>query len=629
MLLATISTAAGITLALNHPLWPMGMLVLLWCVFVLEFGVPGAWLLLVPACLPFMNFSIWTGWIAFEELDIVLLAALAGGYGRRVFFRDSASANTDSSWGLTHLLWYALAATGAVSLARGVADAGGWSFDWFAGYDHTLNSVRVFKSLGFALALWPLLVQQLREDSALAHRRFAWGMVIGLACVSLSVVWERAGFVGLWNFSSNYRTVALFWEMHVGGAAIDAYLALTVPFSVWALVTAKRPTIWVAAAALVLLVGYACLTTFSRGVYLAVLCALVLLAYLVHRQTDLTKPTRVRWHFMGGVALVILLGMEILAVLGGDSFMQQRIAKSGQDMGSRIKHWQHGVELLHSTPDWWLGKGLGRLPANYSASVEGENFSGDASLRAEIAESGNFNRFVTLRTPPNLNSLPGLYSLTQRVQLVHDSKKLLRMDVRVRDPVELAVQLCQRHLLYDRDCQWDTVHVEPREGDWQSLEVPLQGPPLVSDPGIPSRLLTFAVSVDTPGSEVDIDNLKLTDAMGQELQSNGDFSHQLAQWLPAAQFYFVPWHIDNLYLELLIERGWLGVLVFGTLVAWALGCTVWPRKSTNPTSPYLAAGLLGALVVGLVSSFLDVPRVALLFYLLPMMLIGCKNRTIK
>ena len=347
--------------------------------------------------------------------------------------------------------------------------------------DHTLNSVRVFKSLGFALALWPLLVQQLREDSALAHRRFAWGMVLGLACVSLAVVWERAGSVGLWNFSSNYRTVALFWEMHVGGAAIDAYLALAVPFSVWALVTAKRPTIWVAAAALVLLVGYACLTTFSRGVYLAVLCALVLLAYLVHRQTDLTKPTRVRWHFMGGVALVILLGMEILAVLGGDSFMQQRIAKSGQDMGSRIKHWQHGVELLHSTPDWWLGKGLGRLPANYSASVEGENFSGDASLRAEIAESGNFNRFVTLRTPPNLNSLPGLYSLTQRVQLVHDSKKLLRMDVRVRDPVELAVQLCQRHLLYDRDCQWDTVHVEPREGDWQSLEVPLQGPPLVSD----------------------------------------------------------------------------------------------------------------------------------------------------
>lgn len=607
----------------------MGMLVLLWCVVVLEWGVSGAWLLLVPASLPFMNFSPWTGWIVFEELDIVLLAVLAGGYGRQAFFHDSASPTANQRWGLRHALWCALAATSTVALCRGVTDAGGWSFDWFAGYGHVLNSFRVFKSLGFTLLLWPLLAQQLREDSALAHQRFAWGMVVGLACVSLSVLWERAGSVGLWNFSANYRTVALFWEMHVGGAAIDAYLALAVPFSVWALMAAKRPTLWVAAAALVLLVGYACLTTFSRGVYLAVLSALVLLAYLVHRLAHGAKPTRVRWRFMGGVALVILLGIEVLAVLSGGSFMQERIAKSGQDMGSRIKHWQHGIELLHSTPDWWLGRGLGRLPSNYSASVEGENFSGDASLRAVNVDGGGSNRFVTLHTPANLNDLSGSYALTQRVELLRDSEKLLSMDVRVQDPVELTVQLCQRHLLYDRDCQGATVRVEPREGAWQTLVVPLHGPSLVSDHRTPSRLLTFALSVDTPGGEVDIDNVRLTSALGQELLHNGDFSHQLAQWLPAAQFYFVPWHIDNLYLELLIERGWLGVLVSGTLIAWALARTVWKPRSTSLTPPYLAAGLLGGLIVGLVSNILDVPRVALVFYLLPMMLIGYKNRTIK
>lgn len=309
--------------------------------------------------------------------------------------------------------------------------------------------------------------------------------------------------------------------------------------------------------------------------------------------------------------------------------MQERIARSGQDMGSRIKHWQHGLELLHSTPDWWLGRGLGRLPSNYSASVEGENFSGDASLRAENVDGGGSNRFVTLHTPANLNDLSGSYALTQRVELLRDSEKLLSMDVRVQDPVELTVQLCQRHLLYDRDCQGATVRVESREGAWQTQVVPLHGPSLVSDHRTLSRLLTFALSVDTPGGEVDIDNVRLTSALGQELLHNGDFSHQLAQWLPAAQFYFVPWHIDNLYLELLIERGWLGVLVSGTLIAWALARTVWKPRSTSLTAPYLAAGLLGGLIVGLVSSFLDVPRVALVFYLLPMMLIGYKNRTIK
>lgn len=607
----------------------MGMLVLLWCVVVLEFGIPGTWLLLVPGCLPFMNFSPWTGWIAFEELDIVLLAVLAGGYGRWAFLRNSLSPAASARWGIFHALWCALAVNGALALSRGLTDAGGWSFDWFAGYSHALNSVRVFKSLGFAALLWPLLNQQLSEDFALAQRRFAQGMVLGVTSVSLSVLWERAGFVGLWNFTANYRTVALFWEMHVGGAAIDAYLAMATPFSVWALVIAKRPISWAAAALLILLVGYACLTTFSRGVYLAVLSSLLLLGYLVHRPGYQARATKVRWRVVGGLALVALLCVEVLAVLGGGSFMQQRIAKSGQDMSSRIKHWRHGVELLNSAPDWWLGKGLGRLPANYSAFVDGENFSGDVHFRAEKEVDGSLNGFVTLRTPSNLDDLPGLYALSQRVDLIRDSEHVLRMDVRVQDPVELTVQLCQRHLLYDRNCQGATVRVEAREGIWQSLEIPLRGLSLDSTLRIPSRLLALAVSVNSPGGEVDLDNLKLTGAMGQELLSNGGFSRQLAHWLPAAQSYFVPWHIDNLYLELLIERGWLGVFVFGTLVAWALWPAVWPHSLANPTSPYLAAGLWGALVVGMVSSFLDVPRVALVFYLLPTMLIGCKNRTIK
>ena len=42
---------------------------------------------------------------------------------------------------------------------------------------------------------------------------------------------------------------------------------------------------------------------------------------------------------------------------------------------------------------------------------------------------------------------------------------------------------------------------------------------------------------------------------GRPLLRNGDFDRGLAHWLPAAQSYFVPWHIDSLALESLIERG--------------------------------------------------------------------------
>lgn len=137
------------------------------------------------------------------------------------------------------------------------------------------------------------------------------------------------------------------------------------------------------------------------------------------------------------------------------------------------------------------------------------------------------------------------------------------------------------------------------------------------------------ISLDTAGSAADIDNVQLTNALGQELLGNGDFSQQLAQWLPVAQAYYVPWHIDNLYLELLIEWGLLGGTVVGALTAWGLVSAVWTRGPISPLRPYYAAGLFGALVVGLVSSVLDVPRVALAFFLLPMMLIECKNPQVK
>lgn len=39
---------------------------------------PTCWLLLVPALLPLLDFSPWTGWFYLDELDLMLLATAAG-----------------------------------------------------------------------------------------------------------------------------------------------------------------------------------------------------------------------------------------------------------------------------------------------------------------------------------------------------------------------------------------------------------------------------------------------------------------------------------------------------------------------------------------------------------------------
>jgi hypothetical protein len=60
-------------LAWRHPLAPAltALLLVLWSIAV--FLRPTAWLFLVPALLPVIDLAQWTGWLIFEEFDILLL----------------------------------------------------------------------------------------------------------------------------------------------------------------------------------------------------------------------------------------------------------------------------------------------------------------------------------------------------------------------------------------------------------------------------------------------------------------------------------------------------------------------------------------------------------------------------
>lgn len=625
LLLALANFFAGGVLAWHHPLWPAAAVLLFgaWC--LLAAWHPGLWLFVVPASLPVLNFSPWTGWLVFEEFDLLLLGALAGGYGRL-----SCSSHAGEGARIParlQVLAVLLGGFGLLSLYRGFADAGGYSFDWFAGYADALNSWRLFKSLGFALLFLPLLQQEVRASRLLASRRLAAGMVAGQAVVTLAILWERAAFPGLLDFATPYRTVALFWEMHVGGAAIDAYLALTAPFVAWAVLAARRPIPWMAAAVLAMLSAYACLTTFSRGVYLAVAASLVLLVVLRRtQQSDFNVRTffhtlgrRHRpegWRTRAGLLLLLALVAEVAAVMTAGSFMTSRLARTERDLGSRIAHWRHGLALLEGPSDWLLGKGLGRLPKNYATQVPQGKFSGDANRHDVQLPGSRTNAFVAVQGPGLLGKWGALYALTQRVSLSWRSGYRVRLEVRVQNKTAIYLALCERHLLYDGNCQTAFIHVTPVSGTWQTLAVSLQGPALTGGPWYAPRLGLFTLSVINANGVADIDNVSLTGPIPKELLENGHFVQGLAHWFPVAQRYFLPWHIDNLFLEVLIERGVVGLLLFLVLMMYALWHLMAGRVRSEALSPYLAAALFGVLAVGLVSSVMDVPRVAFLLHLL-------------
>ena len=629
--LGAAALIAAQTLAMHHPLWPMtaAAAVSLW--FVLTLWRPGLWLLVVPASLPLLNFSPWTGWLIFDEFDLLVLATLAGGYVRLACETQPATAKMPAPLApartlqLLITLALLLGASSVISLIRGFADAGINAPTLFQGYGDPLNSVRVSKSSFSVLLLLPLLLRQLKVSAKASAHHLAHGMLLGIGVTAAAVLWERAAYPGLLDFSLPYRTTALFWEMHVGGAALDAYLALATPFVAWLLWSARSPGRWALAAVLTLLCGYVCLTTFSRGVYLAVGVPLVVLGLVVWVKWLDLQPAWRSWRKVASAVLLLALLAEVIGVVGGGTFMKARLAASEDDAGSRMDHWSRGLSLVQTPAEWLFGVGLGRLPASYARFVEGGEFSGSV----QIVQAGSGLSAVKITGPRTMSQIGGLYALTQRVDIVPGVRYEVGLRVRALSAALLRLRVCELHLLYERRCQGATFDLRHQAANWQHLSFALDGPKLEPGAWYAPRMGVLHVSVLNAGGAVELTDIHLLAPGHPALLSNGNFAGGLAHWFPAARRYFLPWHIDNLYLETLIERGVFGVLTLVGVSGFALW-SLWSRGSREscprprplanelasayPITAFLAASLSGALLVGSVSSVMDVPRVAFLFF---------------
>ncbi|MGE5387099.1 MAG: hypothetical protein ACM3SV_14550 [Betaproteobacteria bacterium] len=659
LLIALLALAAVSTLAIFHPLAPISALIAVLACSALVFIVPSVWLFAVPALLPVMNFSPWSGWFAFEEFDLLLLATIAGGWARWGF--DGKTENPENAfldrWRMSRWILLGLLVWNLIALLRGLADAG-IGFDWFGSYENAMNSVRLAKPLFLMALLFPLLRRELLRNPVRSHNLYIAGMACGLAIEVLAVVWERLVYVGLLDFSSRYRATGLFWEMHVGGAAIDAYLVLCLPFALWMLLQAPTFMRWLMAATLALLAGYVCLATFSRSVYLAVLIEIVMiLGFAISRryspESRVNGAIALRWligaatifainvmslaYFGYGallsffaitlacifwarpmicwaglknwrsqgiavVAAVFLL--EIVAVGGGGTFMLGRLSTSEHDMGGRFDHWKNAAGLLDSSGKWLMGLGMGRSPAHRASEVAGEEFPGNFAVLAEKE-----NHFARITGPKDVR-LAGLFGLSQRLSIDRSSGLRVDADLRFSGDVDLYLKVCEKHLLYEIRCVSSVVQEKSNGPRWQHVSIPLEGRFEGKGSAYP-RLSFFTISVLGAAQAVDVDNLRLIDSEGRSLITNGDFTQNGARWFMTGTSYFLPWHVDNLWLEAVLEQGLVGLAFLGA----ALALSAFPRRG-DLLGAYLATAVTGFLIIGAFGSALDVPRIAFCLYLL-------------
>jgi hypothetical protein len=313
-LFAVVLLAALGAAALYFPINKIALAIALIAYGALLWRRPDAWLLVVPALLPVLDLAPLTGWFYLDELDLVLLATAACGYAR--IGRDGRPAALPAffRWSLT-----LFAVSFAISAVIGLLPLSPLDANAFSNYSSHFNSLRVAKGLAWALVLLPLLRRAAGPDLSQLARYFIPGMLLGLAGACLAVGWERLLFPGLLNFASDYRPTATFSAMHTGGAALDAYLAISFPFvAAWLLGATSR---WkLALALLLLLLGcYAGLTIFSRDIYLAygVSGAIVLALLLTRRarQGRLRAATA-----LGATALLAVAAVALVQVFASGGY---------------------------------------------------------------------------------------------------------------------------------------------------------------------------------------------------------------------------------------------------------------------------------------------------------------------
>lgn len=295
-LLALLCLGLALGLAVQHPLGGVAAVaaVLLTTLLARYFWTlwPG-WML---GLLPWIALAPWTGWTLVEEFDLLVLASAAGGYlaisGPHRHKPPPAVPvwRRELRWRKTSLLLVGLYALSmAMAVVHGLVDAG---LDLQpAQHDRSAAEVlRAGKPLLWVLLLLPLWQRVARRVPQLLQPSLQAGMLFGLAGTALAAVVERISFTGLTNFSRDYRTTGGFWEMQFGGAALDGMLAMLLPFALLAVLRWRAALPFLIALAVLLVAGYAALTTFSRGLYLGMAFGLSWLLW--HWQRSETRARR-------------------------------------------------------------------------------------------------------------------------------------------------------------------------------------------------------------------------------------------------------------------------------------------------------------------------------------------------
>jgi hypothetical protein len=301
---------------------------------------------------------------------------------------------------------------------------------------------------------------------------------------------------------------------------------------------------------------------------------------------------------------VFCAGLVALPVLQG-SFAKARLAMIDEDMDVRLGHWRNVLNIADT--DWGtktFGMGLGRFPETYFF----RNPTGQYSATYQIHDE-NQNSYLSMGTGE-------IIYVEQIVPVLPRQEYHLKLDIRPNAVgAGFNVMLCERTFFKSYNCQNFSRSKLNHTGEWQNYQTELNSGVLGQGAWFNRRTVKLILENVGSGVAFDVDNIQLLDASGNDVLTNGDFSKGMDRWFFSA-FNHLAWHVKNIFVQLIFEQGWFGLLTFGALVAVLLFSVGRAALKGQVMALTTASSLVGFLCVGLFGSPLDSPRMAFLFYFL-------------
>ncbi len=545
----------------------------------------------VPALLPVLDFAPWTGRLHWDEFDLLLAACLAVGFARVPAARGR---RPDGPWLLVFTL---LALSFVVSTLWGLFGATGIGSEALAGYHGPFNGLRIAKGVLWA-GLFVALMRRLDAAGLAPWPVFRAGMTLGLAWVVVVMLWERAAFVGLFDFDDEYRVTGPFSAMHRGGAYVECYIALAVPFVASLLLEARRWVVRAAAAVLLAAAAYAIFVTYSRNGYAALAAGLVVWAVFALRAGIAQRGgSRVRLAALVAVPVMLVVAAAVLVLSGSQA--QERLAQWQRDLGVRQAHWADALALRDpGAASALAGMGVGTFPAlHYWRTAE-------PVRAATFRVDGETGRAFVRMGGGSLTYLDQWVGLTP----LRAGAAMLTLEMRANRPdARLAASVCEKWMLTSRRCVDATLHGAAGAGQWTTATAVLDLSTLQQRTGALPRSVKFALHSPGDGVVIDVAHVRLVSTSGDDLLANGDFERGLDRWLFSTNA-DPPYHIHSLPVAVLFDQGWLGVLAWSLLLAAALARGVGLAWQGSLQAATAVAAVVAFLVSGLLNTLIDDPR---------------------